>query len=213
MFLYLFLNVTPAHGQLPPVKDSQTTAVGAVTGGGNFHFFCQYDPKYQSSSCKIAGNGCTPTSVTMAMYSLGKTQWTPPKTALAAGGAGCFDGSNIYDFANVIRSQGLKPYLGYSDNIANGTSFNYTLAKRRLAQGCYLVSAADMTYRSYGTLHRGWHATAITNVDSDNVITVYDPTFCRRDSDLEPRYIKDRRDTTTGNIVFYSWSYVRAICP
>lgn len=204
---------TPAYAQLPAIIDQVRTIIGTAPGSpSGFKFFCQYDPKYQTSTCSIAAGGCMPTSVAMSMYSLGKITVNPLKIALANGRNGCTGaGSSFWDFVSYIRNQGLTTYTGV--NLARDTTFNYSLAKSRLAQGCYLVSAANMIYRSGGSPHRGDHATVITKIDPDNTMTVMDPTFCRRDSDVEPRRIKYRRDTSTGEVVIFDWYYVYPVCP
>ena len=210
LIAFLTGSKAPAFGQLPAIKDTINTIVGTVSNQG-FHFFCQYDPAYSNSSCNIARYGCTPTSVAMIIYSLGKTTWNPLSVALENGKQGCFSGSSIWDFKNFITSLGLTVYTG--QNLAINTSFNYTLARERLSQGCYIITAADMFFRSDGVPHRGRHATVITSVDANNVITIMDPTFCRRDTNIEPRYILNMRDTTSGDTVIVDWLYAYAICP
>lgn len=153
----------------------------------NIHFYCQYDRSYTKNGCDIIGSGCTPTSVSMILASFGQTQWNPYSTAKANGGLGCGGASSLYDFLPWIRSQGYS----ISPNLANGANFNVSLAKKLISQGYYIVAGANITFRENGALTnqngQGPHAFVITDIDANNVATVYDPTFCNSDSDFAIR--------------------------
>lgn len=191
------------------------------------HFFCQYDPSYSNCSvtyfsngacsnnscngnttCDLIHNGCTPTSIAMILASYGKN-FNPKTTALAAQGAGCLcNGSYSTEFEPLITSQGLKFYSGI--NLASGNSFNTQLAQRYLSMGCFLTAAADMTYSEGGPNKwdgSGNHQVVITAIDSNGVLTVYDPTWCTNDTSYQARHFSVN-DTSNVN----HWIQVFPIC-
>jgi hypothetical protein len=150
----------------------------------------------------------------MVAYSLGKTNWNPLNVALANGSKGCFAGSSSSDFFSFLSSQGFTVYSGPGQNLASGAYFNYTLAKKRLAAGCWLITASDMTFESSGkVVHGGPHQTVITSIDSNDVITIQDPTFCTSDTNHTPRLVKNRVDVSSGALVIRSWLTSYAVCP
>lgn len=187
------------------------------TPPGSFKFFCQYDndyTKYSSSlgtTCRIDKYGCTPTSVAMITYTFGKTTWNPFKVAVANGGEGCFvGGSSAWDFQSFMKNQGFTVRMG--TNLASGSYFNVSLAKQRLSEGCYLLTAADMSF-NIGNTGRGGHATVITGIDSNNRITMKDPTWCSSDASSGTRFLYPNGLDGTGKRVIFSWWSSYAICP
>lgn len=162
----------PPPGIQPPIK-----------------FYCQYDDKWETSTCKINETGCTPTAVAMILASYGNLGINPLNTALANTkngrvGAGCFSGSSAYDFIPWIKSMGYT----VGPSLARGTAFDVVRAKEYIANGYYLLSGANILFNR-NLNGGGGHAFVIGNIDSSNVATVHDPTFCSTDTNGSPRRV------------------------
>lgn len=146
------------------------------------HFYCQYDNKWETASCKINKYGCTPTSVAMILSSYGDTMWNPLSTALANGRNGCAGGSSASDFIPWIKS------LGYTvgPNLANGKNFNTSSVRSYISKGYIILGGANIRFNR--TLSgSGGHAFVISNLNDSDIAFVYDPTFCSSDTNYSTR--------------------------
>jgi len=209
-----------------PYSNCNLTCSGSTTIGGT----CTNPP----TTCSIRQAGCVPTSVTMILSSFGVTGYNPHTTAEAgvstgginANSAGCLCyGANVYSFATTISklsNGGLHMLSRVNIANSNGT-FNTNLAQTYLNQGCLLLSAADMYWSDGGSSYRtnfggpGGHATVLVGIDSSNMLTMYDPTFCTSDSNFTPRHISPLTYSGTNNskstYPVVSWWYVIPVCP
>lgn len=147
------------------------------------HFYCQYDNKWETASCKINKYGCTPTSVAMILSSYGDTMWNPLSTALANNRNGCYaGGSSASDFIPWVKS------LGYTvgPNLANGKNFNTSSVRSYISKGYIILGGANIRFNR--TLSgSGGHAFVISNLNDSDIALVYDPTFCSSDTNYITR--------------------------
>lgn len=180
-----FCNDIACGSDKPPTVQGKGTCSSPTARHccSNFVYYCQYGG-WNTSTCDIAGGGCTPTSIAMIMSTFGDTKYTPIYTAknITAGqgcdgnvGTGSLIGASKFIMTN-IKNQGyaIGPVLAYG-----GGQFNMTLAKKYLDSGYLIINQAVVYFASHQRLEQHGHSFVITSVDpAAGTAFAYDPTFC-----------------------------------
>lgn len=214
--LILFFTVTimvitggPGSASEIPKTTESEQSTGFSSSRINTKFYCQYDPRWSSSVCNIAGFGCDPTALAMILASFGDTVWTPTGVALA-NNMGCQGATTIPQMISSVEWTKSLGYLVATPNIGFKQNFNLSLAKKYIDEGYLLLGVANITFPSGGQLKSGGHSFVITGVDLDNeYLTVLDPTYCKSDSNFVKRRLGATEVLCDSNGC--GWYIVRAI--
>jgi hypothetical protein len=210
-FTILIVVITGGGGQASEVtleRDDREFA-GFTSTTINTKFYCQYDPRWTSSACNIAGVGCDPTALAMILASFGDTVWTPPSVAFA-NNMGCRSATTIPQIESSIEWTRSLGYRVSEQSLGFQRNFNLELAKKYIDNGYLLLGVANVTFPSGGQTRSGGHSFVITGVDVDNkALTVLDPTYCTSDSDYVKRRLGSQEVLCDSEGC--GWYYVRAI--
>lgn len=214
VFVFVFMNVLSnpiAGGQDGSASPALTPAPKT-----NVKFYCQYDPKWTDSQCRIANFGCDPTSIAIILGSFGDTSYTPTDVAFRNGRIGCEGATTknqTIDALRWARGLGYKVAGLGDDDEASGYivddsgNFNFLRAKKFLDAGYLIHAGAVVTFKSNG-IKRGGHSFVITDVNPQSQeITAYDPTECTSDNDPGIRTImpSDIGGDGTNNTWFWAF--------